>query len=176
MALSRAQKEAIVGRYQDGMAVAPHAFLLDYKGIDVPAVTELRQKIRESGASYEVIKNTLALHAIEGQPLELLKDSFSGPIAVAYSETDPVSLAKVLTEFAKSAPMLEFKGGLIDGQPVEAAQIEEIAALPSREELMAKLLFLLQSPITRLAQTLNAITRDFVVVLDQVSAQKESAG
>ena len=92
---------------------------------------------------------------------------------MAYGD-DPVTIAKVLTEFAKTLPDFQFKGGLIDGQPISAAQVDEIATLPSREQLLAKLLFLLQSPITRFARTLAAVSRDFVVVLDQIRQKKET--
>ena len=141
----------------------------------MPQDTELRAKIREQGAKYEVVKNTLALRAIEGKGLDHFKDQFTGPTAVAYTDDDVVGLAKALNDFRKESPVLEFKGGLVDGQPVDPNELENIANLPSREELLAKLLFLLQSPITRLARTLAAIPRDFVVVLDQI-AQKKGEG
>lgn len=176
MALSRAKKEQLVSQYEEGLAAAEHAFLLMYQGLDVVRDTELRSKIRETGASYEVVKNTLALRAIQGKPLGELGDAFNGPIAVAYTNDDVVSLAKALTEFAKDAPVLQFRGGVVSGQKVEADQIEEIAKLPTREDLVAKLLYLLQSPVTRLARTLNAVTRDFAVVLSQVAEKKANEG
>jgi large subunit ribosomal protein L10 len=101
-----------------------------------------------------------------------LQDKFVGPTAVAYVEDDPVNLAKALTDFRKDVPAIEFKGALLDGQPVDASEVDAIAQMPSREELLAKLLFLLQSPITRLARGLAAIPRQFVVVLDQISKEK----
>ena len=174
MALSRSKKEELLAEYEEGVAAAPHAFLLGYQGISVPKVTELRQKIRESGGSYVVVKNRLVLRAVEGKALGELSDQFSGATAVVYSDTEPVALAKVLSDFRKEAPYLEFKGGLLNGQPVAGDQIQEIANLPSREELIAKLVFLLQSPITRFVRSLAAIPRDFVVVLEQVRQQKES--
>ena len=174
MPLSRSQKEKLLSEYQDGVANAPHAFLLGYKGINVPKVTELRQKIRETGGSYVVVKNRLVVQAIEGKALGQLKDHFTGPTAVVYGDEEPVALAKVLSDFQKEAPFIEFKGGLLNGQPVGGDQIKEIANLPSREELIAKLLFLIQSPITRFVRTLAAVPRDFVLVLDQVRQQKES--
>ena len=173
MPLSKAQKTGLVAKYEEGVASAQHAFVLGYQGISVPQVTELRAKLRESGASYEVVKNTLLRRAIAGKPLESVQDSIHGPVAIAFSEGDPVQLAKALTEFKKIAPVLEFRSGVVEGRPVQADQIKEIAELPSREELVAKLLFLLQSPLTRLVRDLSALTRQFVVVLDQV-AQKKS--
>lgn len=174
MPLSRAKKEELLAEYQEGVANAPHAFLLGYQGISVPKVTELRQKVRESGGSYVVVKNRLVLQAIEGKALGQLKERFTGATAVVYGDSEPVALAKVLFDFQKDAPFLEFKGGLLNGQPVEGEQIKDIANLPSREELIAKLLYLLQSPITRFVRTLAAVPRDFVLVLDQVRQKKES--
>ena len=174
MPLSRSKKEALLAEYEDGVANAPHAFLLGYQGISVPKVTELRQKIRESGGSYVVVKNRLVLRALEGKALGQLADQFTGATAVVYSDAEPVALAKVLSDFQKDAPFLEFKGGLLNGQPVGGDQIKEIANLPSREELLAKLVFLLQSPVTRFVRGLAAIPRQFVVALDQIRQQKES--
>lgn len=174
MPLSRTQKEELLAQYEEGVANAPHAFLLGYQGISVPKVTELRQKIRESGGSYVVVKNRIVLRAIEGTALGQLKDRFTGATAIVFSDDEPVALAKVLSDFQKEAPFLEFKGGVLNGQPVEGEQIKDIANLPSREELIAKLLFLLQSPITRFVRTLAAVPRDFVLVLEQVRQKKEA--
>lgn len=175
MPLSREQKTALLASYQQGWAQAPHAFLLDYKGITVPQVTELRARVREQGGQYLVVKNTLALRAIEGQALDGLKAQFEGPTAVVYSDGDPVPLAKALTEFAKTAPVLEFKGAIVEQRTVPAEQIREIAELPSREQLVAKLVFLLQSPIARFVRSLGAIPQGFVSVLDQVAKSKQGS-
>lgn len=175
MPLSREQKTEMLASYQQGLAEAPHAFLLDYKGISVPQVTELRSKLREHGGHYLVVKNTLALRAIQGKPLEGLSSWFEGPTAVVFSDGDPVPLAKALTEFAKGAPMVQFKGALVERQPVAAEQIKEIADLPSRQELIAKLVFMLQSPIARFVRGLGAIPQQFVSVLDQVAKSKEGS-
>ena len=173
MPLSRQDKETLLESYRSGLANAPHAYLVAFEGISVPQVTELRHKIRENGGQYVVVKNRVALRAIEGAALEGLQDRFSGPTAVAYTEGDPVGLAKVLTDFAKDVPKFEFKGGVVEGQAVSAEQIDEIATLPTREELLSKLLFLLQSPASRLVRTLAAVPRDLVVVLDQIAKTKE---
>jgi large subunit ribosomal protein L10 len=176
MALSRSKKEQLVADYEQGVAEAPHAFVFSYQGIDVPKVTELRQKIRESGGSYVVVKNRLVLRAIEGTALEGLKEQFRGPTAVVYGEDEPVALAKILTDFQKDAPVIQFRGGLLNGRQVDADQIKEIANLPSREELIAKLLFLLKSPVTRLVRGLGAIPQQFVSVLEQIRLEKEKQG
>ena len=172
MTQTRAQKEDLIEHYEGGLATTPHAFLVSFDGLTVQQATDLRSKIRDHGGSYEVVKNRLALRAIEGQSLGELKEHFRGPTAVAYSREDPVALAKALTEFSKEVPSIRFKGGLVDGQAIDASEVESIARLPGREELIAKLLFLLQSPITRLARGLAAIPRQLVVVLDQIEKKK----
>ena len=173
MAQTRIQKQELVEHYEGGFANARHAFLVNFEGLTVSQATDLRSRIREQGGSYEVVKNRLALRAIEGRDLGGLQEHFQGPTAVAYVEDDPVNLAKALTDFRKEVPAIEFKGALVDGQAVDASEVDAIALMPGRDELIAKLLFLLQSPITRLAQGLAAIPRQLVVVLDQVAKQKE---
>ena len=173
MPLSRESKKGLVEGYQGGVATAPNVFLVKYQGITVPQVTDLRTRVRESGGHYEVVKNRIVLRVLDGSALEGLKEHFEGPTAVAYNEDDPVALAKVLTDFAKEVPAIEFKDGLVDGQVVEAEEVKQIAALPSREALMAKLLFLLQSPITGFVRVMAALPREFVTVLDQVRQEKE---
>ena len=172
MPLTRQRKEHLVAEYEEGLSKAPHVFLLSFEGITVPQVTELRRRVRETGGRYIVVKNRLALRAIEGQSLGGLKGQFSGATAAAFGTDDAVSIAKVLTEFAKEVPAVTLKGGLVDGQEVGAEDVKEIASLPSREELIAKLLFLLQSPITSFVRTLNEIPRQFVAVLHQISKEK----
>lgn len=174
MALTRAKKTSLVESYQGGLAQAPNAILLGYQGITVTQVDDLRRRVREQGGRYSVIKNRLASRAVQGTPLEGMVDLFSGPTAIAFTDSDPVALAKALTEFKKDVPILEFKGGLVDGQRVGGEQISELAAMPSREDLLTKLLFLMQSPITRLVRGLGAIPQQFVSVLDQVRQQKEA--
>jgi large subunit ribosomal protein L10 len=176
MPLTRRQKEQLLAGYREGMAVAPHVFVMDFKGVSVNQDTELRRRIREAGGSYAVIKNRLALRAIDKQPLADLEKYFQGPTAVAYCEQDPVGLAKALTEFAKEVPALEVKAGLVEGQPIAAEEVQQIAKLPSREGLVTRLVVLLQSPITGFARILAALPRQFVVVLDQVRRQQEGAG
>lgn len=173
MAVSRAKKESLVAGYEESAASAQHAFLVGFKGISVEKVTELRRRIREKGGHYVVVKNTLARRAVAGKPLEQVKEHFTGPTAIAFSLTDPVSIAKVLTDFAKEAPVLEFKAGVVEGRPIAANQVGEIAALPGREELIAKLLYLLQSPITRFVRVLAAAgPQRLATVLDQVAKSK----
>ncbi|MEO8277902.1 MAG: 50S ribosomal protein L10 [Thermoanaerobaculia bacterium] len=174
MPLTRTTKKEILGSYEEAMASAQHAFVVGFKGITVNQVNDLRNKVRKSGGQYVVIKNTIARRAVAGKPLEQIKEHFTGPTAVAYSAADPVALAKVLTDFAKDTPVLEFKGGLVEGRPIAAAQVKEIAALPGRQELLSKLVYLLQSPIQRFVRVLAASgPQRLAIVLDQVAKKKE---
>jgi large subunit ribosomal protein L10 len=170
---NREQKSQAISEFAEGIGKATNAFIIEFKGITVPQVTELRKQVRESGSSYVVVKNTLALIAVKDSPLIELREQFSGPTAVAYNTTDAVALAKALTKFAKDVPAVTFKGAMLNGQIVPATQIQNIANLPSREELVSKLLFLMQSPIRGLATVLAANIRNLAVVIDQIAKQKE---
>jgi large subunit ribosomal protein L10 len=173
---NREQKATAISDFSEGIGKATNAFVLDFKGITVPQVTELRKQVRESGSEYMVVKNTLALIAVKDSPLTKLSNHFTGMTAVAYNTTDPVALAKVLTKFAKDVPTVQFKGALLAGQVVPAAEIQNIANLPSREELLGKLLYLMQHPIRGLAVVLNGTIRNIAVVLDQIAQQKGGSG
>lgn len=173
--MNRDEKAQAISEFTEGIGSATNAFVLDFKGITVPQVTELRKQVRESGSEYIVIKNTLALIAVKDTPLTKLSGHFTGMTAVAYNTTDAVALAKVLTKFAKDVPAVQFKGAMLGGQVVAATEVQNIANLPSREELVSKLLFLLQSPIRGLATVLAANIRNLAVVIDQVRQQKETA-
>jgi len=176
MPLTRADKEKLIAEYHEGLAEAPHAFLLGFSGITVPQVTELRNRVRATGGEYLVVKNNLALRAIDSTALAALEEHFVGPTAVVYSTKDPVALAKALTDYAKEVPAIQFKAGMVERRAVAAGQIREIAQLPGREELIAKLLFLLQSPIVRFARVLAAVPQSLVLVLDQVRQQRQGQG
>lgn len=176
MPLSRQQKDSLIADYAGGLAEAQHAFVLGFQGISVPKVTELRARVRAQGGRYIVVKNSLALRVIGEKPLGQLKDRFQGPTAVAFTSGDPVALAKALTDFAKDAPAIEFKGALLEGRAMDGSAVREIASLPGRKELIAKLLFLLQAPITRFVRVLAAVPQQFVTVIDQIRIEKEKQG
>lgn len=173
--MNRDQKAQAISEFGEGIGKATNAFLIDFQGITVPQVTELRKQVRESGSEYVVVKNTLALIATKDSPLKALEKQFTGMTAVAFNATDAVALAKALTRFAKDVPSVQFKGALLNGQIVPAAEIQNIANLPTREELVAKLLYLMQSPIRGLVTVLQANIRNVAVVLDQIAKQKETA-
>jgi len=171
--MNRDDKAQAISEFSEGIGQATNAFLISFKGITVPQVTELRKQVRETGSQYVVVKNTLALIGVKDSPLKQLEKQFTGETAVAFNKTDAVALAKVLTKFAKDVPTVQFKGAMLGGQIVAASEIQTIANLPSREELVSKLLFLLQSPIRGLATVLAANIRNLAVVIDQVRQQKE---
>ncbi len=171
---TREQKSQEVSALAEQIGKASNAFLIDFKGITVPQVTELRKQVRGTNSGYVVVKNTLALIALKDSPIVAMREQFTGPTAIAYNATDAVVLAKALTRFAKDVPALRFKGAMLNGEIVPAEQIEAIANLPSREELVARLLFLLQSPIRSLVTVLQANIRNLAVVLDQIGKQKQA--
>jgi large subunit ribosomal protein L10 len=172
---TREEKAREVSTLTDQIGKASNAFLIDFKGITVPQVTELRRQVRETNSGYVVVKNTLALIALKDSPIIAMKEHFTGPTAIAFNAGDAVVLAKALTKFAKDVPAVQFKGALLDGLVVPASQIQTIASLPSRKDLVSKLLFLLQSPIRGLATVLQANIRNLAVVIDQIAKQKETA-
>ena len=171
--MNRTEKTAAIDELAGTVAKAPHAFLIDYTGITVPAVTDLRRQIRGTKSEYLVVKNTLALRAIKGKPLEALASHFTGMTAIAYSETDVVALAKVLHTFGKTNPHVKVKAALLDGKAVPASSLETLATLPSRTELVAKLLGLMQSPVRRLVTVLASPHRSVAATLAAVAKQKE---
>lgn len=170
--MNRDEKAQAISELEGAIGSATNAFLIDFKGITVPQVTELRKQVRDTNSSYVVVKNTLALIAVKNSPLKALEGAFTGPTAVAYNATDAVALAKALTKFAKDVPTVQFKGALLNGQAVPASEIQNIANLPSREELISKLLYLMQHPIRGLATVLQGNIRKIAVVLDQIAKQK----
>jgi len=172
--ITREAKEQIVAQLSEELKAANAAIFVDYKGLTVEEATELRKQFREAGVNYKVVKNTLTKIALENVGYKDLISYMTGPTAVAISQDDPVAPAKVLSDFIKKHKKMEFKVGFVDGKVINVDEIKELAELPPKEELVAKLLASLNSPIYGLVNVLQGNIRNLVYTLNAIKEKKEA--
>jgi large subunit ribosomal protein L10 len=172
--MNRTEKQELVDDLHSEFGKSPHAILVDFRGLTVPAVTEFRRKVRQAGSRYRVVKNSLALRALKDTPLEGLAPRFRETTGVAYTAADPVALAKVLMDFAKDHPELVVKAGVVSGnQMLDAEGVKALSAMPSLPELRARLLGLLNAPASKLVRLLNTPAEQMARVL-KAHGEKEA--
>ncbi|HHU95622.1 MAG TPA: 50S ribosomal protein L10 [Alcaligenaceae bacterium] len=174
MSLNRQEKALVIEEVAGQVATAQSIVIAEYRGLDVASVTVLRKQARESGVYLRVLKNTLVRRAIADTSFEGLSDQLVGPLMYAVSE-DPVAAAKTMADFAKTNPNLVIKGGAMPNSLLDEAGVKALASMPSRDELLAKLLGTMQAPIAQFVRTLNEVPTKFVRGLAAVRDQKESA-
>jgi len=170
---SKKKKEEELNDLKKDLSEAKNLIVAQFQGITVEQDTELRSKIRATNSKYRVVKNTLAKAATKGTAAEKLASALKGSTSIAYNNSDPVGLAKALTAYAKAHPVFVFKTGMVEGRVVNLAELTAIASLPSKEELIAKVLFLLNAPAQRIAVATNGVARNLAVVLGQAIEQKK---
>src|SRR5215831_9340136 len=173
MAVTRAKKIEQVDKLGKELQGVSTIIVTTYSKLTVAQDYELRKLLRSSGAKYAVVKNTLAERAAKGTKIEEALKNLSGVTSIAYTEGDPVALAKVLSKYAKDNPEFTFKAGVVEGRVISVKEINALATMPSREEIFSKLLFLINAPAQRLVTAMNAVGRDLAVVINQgVEKQK----
>jgi large subunit ribosomal protein L10 len=168
------KKHAIVAELQEMLNDQPALVLVDYRGLSVHELSELRQTLTEVGGRLRVVKNTLFRHALGDQTSAALDQFLAGPVAVTFVEGEVVPVLKALTEFAAKHAALSLKGGWIDKACMEAARLEVLATIPPRDQLLAQLVATLIAPLRELVGVLQAVPRDLVLTLQALAQQKES--
>jgi large subunit ribosomal protein L10 len=174
VSLNRQEKAVVIDEVAAELANAQSVIIAEYRGLDVASVTVLRKTARESGVYLRVLKNTLVRRALVGSPFQELSDQLVGPLMYAIS-SDPVAAAKTLAGFAKTNDKLAIKGGALPNSLLDQDGVKALATMPSREELLAKLMGTMQAPVTQFVRTLNEVPTKFVRGLAAVRDQKETA-
>src|SRR6516162_601256 len=173
MAVSKAKKIEQVEKLGKELEGANHAIVGTFSKLTVEKDAELRRALRGTGAKYRVVKNTLAERAAKGTRVEGALKNLRGVTSIAYTQGDPVALAKALSKYAKDNPEFTFKAGVVEGRVISIKDIEALANMPSKEEIYSKLLFLLNAPAQRLVTAMNAVGRNLAVVIDQGVKEKK---
>lgn len=163
----RSEKQADLDKLKSELAKVSTVILTTFQGIKVDEDTKLRRAVQAAGGKYKVVKNTLAERAGAGTPAENLLKNLTGTNSIAYTEADPVALAKAITKIAKDVPAFQFKAGVVEGRVVSIADIRQLANLPSKDELVSKIMFLLNAPAQRIAVALNALPRNLAVTVNE---------
>lgn len=169
----RSEKQHDLEQLKTDLAKVSTVILTTFQGITVDEDTKLRRAVQAAGGRYRVVKNTLAERAGAGTPAEPLLKNLTGTNSIAYTATDPVSLAKALTKVAKDVPAFRFKAGVVEGRVLSIEEIQQLAQLPSKEELIGKIMFLLQLPAQRVATALAAISRNLAVTVNEAVKQNK---
>jgi large subunit ribosomal protein L10 len=172
----KSEKQRDLDNLKTELAKVSTVILTTFQGITVEDDTKLRRAVQAAGGKYQVVKNTLAELAGTGTAAEGVLKNLKGTHSIAYTQTDPVALAKALTKIAKDVPAFQFKSGVVEGKVISIAEIKQLAEMPSREELISKIMFLLNAPAQRIASALNAVPRNLAVTVSEaVKANKFSS-
>jgi len=163
----KSEKQKDLDKLKTELAKVSTVILTTFQGITVEEDTKLRRAVQAAGGKYEVVKNTLAELAGAGTPAEGVLKNLKGTHSIAYTQTDPVALAKALTKVAKDVPAFQFKSGVVEGKVISIAEIKQLADMPSKEELISKIMFLLNAPAQRIASALNALPRNLAVTVSE---------
>ena len=173
MAVTKAKKTEQVEKLSADLKDVSNVVVGTYSKLTVAKDYELRKALRGAGAKYRVVKNTLAERAAKGTKVEGALKDLAGVTSIAFTTGDPVAMAKALTKYAKDTPEFTFKVGMVEGRVISIKEIESLAAMPSKEELYSKLLFLINAPAQRLVTVMNAVGRNLAVVVDQGVKEKK---
>jgi large subunit ribosomal protein L10 len=163
----KSDKEKDLEALKKDFEKAQNIFVTSFEKLTVQQDFELRKTVRDAGGNYKVVKNNLAEKASQGTPAEDLMSKLVGMTSLAYTSKDPVALAKALTAYAKTNPAFTFKAGMVQGRAIDVKSIQELASLPPRDEILAKVLFLIQASAQRLVTSLSGVGRNLAVVVDQ---------
>lgn len=173
---TREQKQADLDALTAELGNSKSAMIVSFNKLTVNKDQEFRNRLREAGAKYQVVKNTIARRAVKGTPYEDASEHFKGVTGIAWTDSDPVVLSKTISKFIKdNADFFSFKAGVVDGKVVDLKQVEAIASLPSKEELISKIMFLINAQAQRLVTVINAVPRDLAIVIKQIGEKKGEA-